>query len=99
MCRRRRLFENQVHEAVKSIRLSSVVFHAAEKGRSQNIHHWKGQRMRNLIVVALVLLSVIGGLVYHYAYKEYEFRFSESQLQEKINAKMPLSKTYLGFLK
>jgi len=55
--------------------------------------------MRKLIVVALVLLSVIGGLVYHYAYKEYEFRFSESQLQEKINAKMPLSKTYLGLFK
>ena len=52
--------------------------------------------MRKIAIALTVLLVVaVGGTVYYFSGKEYIFRFSANQIQEKINAKLPLTKSYL----
>lgn len=52
--------------------------------------------MKKPVVAVLVLLiiAIVSGAFY-FSGKQYVFRFSESQMQEKLNAKLPLTKTYL----
>ncbi|MCB1608507.1 MAG: DUF1439 domain-containing protein [Xanthomonadales bacterium] len=49
------------------------------------------------LLIALALLAVIaaGGLYYYFSGKEYVFEFTQAQLQEKLSAKMPISRRYL----
>ena len=49
------------------------------------------------IVLAVITLLSAGGAVYHFYGKVYEFRFSKPQIQEKLNEKLPFTKTYLIF--
>lgn len=53
--------------------------------------------MNKTLVLLLLLLAVlaVGGAYYYFAGKDYPLRFSEQQLQEKLGAKLPLTKTYL----
>lgn len=53
--------------------------------------------MKKAVIATLffVVIFAIGGAFYYYASKDYVFRFSEAQLQDKLNAKLPLTKTYL----
>jgi len=51
--------------------------------------------MRYVAITALVLLVAAGGAFYYISGNEYVFRFSEAELQEKLNAKLPLSRRYL----
>lgn len=48
-----------------------------------------------IVIMILLVVAATGGAFYYYAGKEYIFRFTESQLQEKLNAKLPLTKSYL----
>lgn len=48
-----------------------------------------------ILALILLIITAIGGLFFYYSGKEYVFRFSESQIQEKLNTKLPLTKTYL----
>ena len=43
---------------------------------------------------ALVLVAVVA-LVYHFSGKEFVFRFTEAQLQQKLDERMPWSRTFL----
>lgn len=47
------------------------------------------------IRVAVIILFIVSGVIYHFYGKVYEFRFSKTQLQEKLNEKLPYTKTYL----
>ena len=49
------------------------------------------------IVIGLIVLVVVtlGGAFYYFSGKEYQFRFSANQIQEKLNTKLPLTKSYL----
>lgn len=52
--------------------------------------------MKKILLVALLVFAVaIGSGYYYFSGKNYVLRFTESQLQEKLNAKFPLTKTYL----
>ena len=52
--------------------------------------------MRKCLVVLLaVVVLALGGLYYYFSGKEYVYRFSEQQLQERLSAKLPFSKRYL----
>lgn len=48
-----------------------------------------------IAILFFAAITAIGGALYYYAHREYVFRFSEAQLQEKLSAKLPLTKTYL----
>ena len=48
-----------------------------------------------ILILILSIITAIGGLFFYYSEKEYIFRFSESQIQEKLSTKLPLTKTYL----
>ncbi len=48
-----------------------------------------------LIALFVVVLLAAAGAYYHFSGKEYVFRFTEAQLQEKLGAKMPFTKSYL----
>ena len=50
---------------------------------------------RKLIGLAIVVLLTLGGLYYYFAGKEYVYQFTEAQLQQKLSAKLPLSRRYL----
>ena len=52
--------------------------------------------MRNiLLVLAAVLLVGVLGVFLYLQGKEYTFRFTEAELQEKLAERLPISKTYL----
>lgn len=52
--------------------------------------------MKEIAISLIVLLVVaVGGTVYYFSGKEYIFGFSASQIQEKLNEKLPLTKSYL----
>ena len=51
--------------------------------------------MKKTAIVTLVILLIAGGVFYYFSGKEYVLNFSESQIQEKLTAKLPLVKTYL----
>jgi hypothetical protein len=53
--------------------------------------------MKKATVVSLAILALamaVGGL-YYLSRQEYVFRFSESQIQERLSTQLPLTKTYL----
>lgn len=49
------------------------------------------------LLIALIVIVVLAaaGTYWHFSGKEYVFRFTEAQLQEKLGAKMPFTKSYL----
>lgn len=52
--------------------------------------------MRKILVISLVIIVfALGGLYTYFSGKEYVYRFSEQQLQEKLNSKLPFSRRYL----
>ncbi len=52
--------------------------------------------MRKVFVVLLAtVVLALGGLFYYFSGKEYVYRFTEQQLQEKLSAKLPFSRRYL----
>lgn len=52
--------------------------------------------MKKLLIALAIalLLAIVAGYSY-FAGKQYVFRFTQSQLQEKLNARMPLKRSYL----
>ena len=52
-------------------------------------------KKQTIAALALFVVAAIGGVFYYFSCKEYVFRISEAQLREKLNAKLPLTKTYL----
>ena len=48
-----------------------------------------------LIALFVLLLLAAAGAYYHFSGKEYVFRFTEAQLQQKLAEKMPFTKSYL----
>ena len=51
--------------------------------------------MKKAIVVLGVVLALAAGAFVYFSGKEYSFRFTEQQLQEKLAAKLPFKKSYL----
>lgn len=52
--------------------------------------------MKKVAIVAVVILStLLVGTYYHFSGKEYVVRLSESDIQSKLEEKLPLTKTYL----
>ena len=50
---------------------------------------------RALIILAIVVVTAAVGAYFYLSGKEYEFRFSEAQLQEKLAERLPIQKRYL----
>ena len=50
---------------------------------------------RILIVVVTVFLVAAGAGYFYFSGREYEFRFSEQQIREKLSDRLPIKKTYL----
>lgn len=50
---------------------------------------------RRWFLSAFVVVFMAGSLIFVASKKDYVFRFSESQLQEKLNARIPWSQSYL----
>jgi len=42
----------------------------------------------------VIVFAVVAGTLYYFSGKEYVFRFTENQLQEKLDTKLPLTKSY-----
>lgn len=52
--------------------------------------------MRKILVVSFVIVVLaLGGLYAYFSGNEYVYRFSEQQLQEKLDSKLPFSRRYL----
>ncbi|MES2048484.1 MAG: DUF1439 domain-containing protein [Pseudomonadota bacterium] len=52
--------------------------------------------MKKIVVVsALILCTMLGAGYWYLSGKDFFLYFTEAQLQEKLNAKLPLTKTYL----
>lgn len=47
------------------------------------------------IVISAIILLFAGSIFYYFNVKEYEFRFPEIQIKEKLNQQLPFTKTYL----
>ena len=47
------------------------------------------------IAIAIILIAAVIGTYFYFSGKEYIFRFSETQIQEKLAEKLPLTKKYL----
>ena len=47
------------------------------------------------IAVIVLLAAVVMAVFYYFSGQEYVFRFTQAQLQEKLNTKLPQTKTYL----
>ncbi|WP_282610157.1 DUF1439 domain-containing protein [Pelagibius sp. Alg239-R121] len=50
-----------------------------------------------IAVTVVVVLAIAAGTYFFFSGKEYRFRFTEDQLQEKLAKKLPFTKTYLLF--
>lgn len=50
---------------------------------------------KNLIILGVLLVFVAVGAYLHFEGREYTFRFTESQLHDKLAERLPLRKTYL----
>ncbi len=50
---------------------------------------------RRWIMLSVLAVLLIGGVVLIAAQNDYEYRFTEPQLQEKLGARLPLTRTYL----
>jgi hypothetical protein len=52
--------------------------------------------MKKATIILIALLIITAGLTFYYfSEKEYVFRLTESQIQEKLNKNLPLTKSYL----
>ncbi len=77
-----------------------------------NSLHWRGNfgmvakdlkaiwrmSVQRAAVVVVVVLAIAAGAYFYFSGKEYTFRFTEDQLQEKLAKKLPFTKTYLLIL-
>ena len=54
-----------------------------------------GMPVKKAAIAVVILLAVVAGAYFYFAGKEYTFRFTEDQLQEKLAEKLPFKKTYL----
>ena len=52
-----------------------------------------------VIISGLVLAVIAGGVYYYFSGKEYVVHLSEEQIQEKLEARLPLSKSYLFIIR
>ena len=50
---------------------------------------------RRWIIISIMAVLLIGGVMMIAAQREYKYRFTETELQEKLGARLPLTKTYL----
>lgn len=50
---------------------------------------------QKLIIFSLIVVVIIASTYNYFSKKEFIFHFSESQIQEKLNEKLPITKTYL----
>ena len=48
-----------------------------------------------IIILLLFIFAVVGGAFYYFSGKEYVYRFTESQIQEKLSTKLPFTRTFL----
>lgn len=52
--------------------------------------------MKNFLIISvLILCALLGAGYWYFSGKDFFLYFTEAQLQEKLNAKLPLTKTYL----
>lgn len=52
--------------------------------------------MKKIVIsITIILLATLVGAYCYFSNREYEFRFSESQLHAKMSEKLPLTKKYL----
>ena len=49
---------------------------------------------RRWIWIAAIAVMVIGGVLFIAAQRDYQYRFTEQQLQQKLSARLPLTSTY-----
>ena len=49
---------------------------------------------RILIIVAVLVVVVATGAHFYFAGREFEFRFTEQQLRERLSERLPISKRY-----
>ena len=50
---------------------------------------------KTAIVIVIILMALMAGTYYYFSGKEYIVRLSESDIQRKLEEKLPLTKTYL----
>lgn len=55
----------------------------------------KNTMKRVAFVVVIILMALMAGAYYYFSGKEYVVRLSESDIQRKLEEKLPLTKTYL----
>jgi len=54
------------------------------------------ENMKKLVLVTIVVfIALLSGSYYYFSGKEYVVKLSESDIQSKLEAKLPLTKTYL----
>ena len=54
-------------------------------------------KKRVIVIAAALALAAVAGLLLHFAGKEYVYRFSEAQLQQKLGERLPLTRRFLVF--
>ena len=48
-----------------------------------------------VVLLGVLLVVAMGGVYYYFPGREYVLHFSETEIQEKLNDKLPLTRTYL----